>query len=110
MSTVVAASSLTPTLGVETTVDAVIQTSGTFQLWVECTALVTTEMLFLRTYRETKDSNTKLLCRTMIFRGDETEELKETLPIAVPDNVSLTFTLQQKIGAARTYHYSIEKL
>lgn len=110
MSTVLAASSVTPTLNVETTIDAVINVSGTYQLWVECTALVTTEQLILRTYREVKDTNTKLLIRTMLFRGDESEEIKETLPVAIPDSVSLTYTLHQKNGAARTYHYSIEKL
>jgi hypothetical protein len=112
MSTVVASGSLTATGG--GTEDDIgsppYDTAGTYVLVVDTANLVNGETVRLRGYREARSTDTQRVVYEASFSHAQSVPVKISVPLPIPTNCGLKFTLTQTGGTARAFPWSIETL
>ena len=110
MSTIVASGTLTAD-GSEDTIGSALNTAGTYIVVVDTTNMAAGDATLLKAKRKVLPSDGgAAIVYEASFQNAQADSVKISIPIPLPTNCAITFTLMQTAGTNRSYDYSIETL
>lgn len=111
MSTVVDSGSQTATLTTEHDLGSPpLNNAGTYLLVIDAANLANGETLTLRAYRKARAADTQRIVFEAVFQHAVAAPILVSVPIPLPANGALKFTLRQDGGTGRAFPWSIETL
>lgn len=110
MSTVVASGTLTAD-GAEDSIGSVQNTAGTYIVVVDTSNMANGDATLLKAKRKTISSDAAAsIVYEASYQNAQADPVKISIPIPLPVNGAVAFTLTQTAGINRSYNYSIETL